>query len=117
MIRATLATLLALSLVLSTTPVAQAKKRVYSGSEAEALKCAHLFSMTALLLWKSGRISTRDKDAGMAASVIILNRYVSGTWEQKKAALNAVAKRRTLLRTVEEFNQQNKYCLRRFPLK
>ncbi|WP_317624888.1 hypothetical protein [Rhodalgimonas zhirmunskyi] len=107
---------LALSLLLSSAPQAQAKSRIYAGSEAEALKCAHLFSMTALLLWKSGKISTRAKDSGMAASVIILDRYVGGTWEQKKKALTAVGQRRTLLTTLEEFNAQNKYCLRRFPI-
>ncbi len=116
-VRPVIAVLLALSLMLSSAPMAEAKRKVYSGSEAEALKCSYLISMTALLLWKAGKLSTRDKDRAMTISVIMMNRYVSGTWEQKKKALTTVGNRRSLGKTVKEFQQQSKYCIRRFPVK
>lgn len=95
---------------------ADAQRRVYAGEEAEALKCAYLISMTATLLEQRGILSTRTKDVATLVGAAILERYVSGTPQQKLAAFKAVAERRGLLSTVQQFDREYKYCSRRFPV-
>lgn len=95
---------------------ATAERRVYSGDETEALKCVWIISMTASALERAALVSTRTKESATLVSAAILNRYVSGTEQQKIAALKIVGERRTILKTFEEFRDQSDYCIRKFPL-
>jgi hypothetical protein len=107
--------MLAALLALAATP-SQAERRVYSGPELEALVCAHLFGITSVSLANEGMLSPSLRDGMLTWSVLIMERYVSGSWEQKMKALKTVSGRRTLLGSIGEFQVRAKGCLQRFPV-
>lgn len=94
---------------------AQAEGRVYTGDEGNALLCAHVFSLSAVLLEREHMIGTREKDMMIAYSVHILETYVSGTWDQKMAAQEILADRTGILGTLQDFQRYSDYCFQRFP--
>ena len=61
-------------------------------------------------------MSPVDKDVIMAITVLILERHVSGTWQQKKAALRVMRDRRDLTETFEDFERYAAQCLVQFPI-
>jgi hypothetical protein len=92
-------------------------RRVYVGEEAEALKCAYIISQTAAVMERAEIIGTRDKEFVLLYAGYILQIYVSGTENQKLLALKAVADRRDLEQTLDEFEAQSDYCRKRFPIR
>jgi voltage-gated potassium channel Kch len=107
--------LLALLLVLCSEAGASQKK-VYSGSEAAALRCVNAVAFTAIALEGAGRIGEPEKEVMLGISVLILERHVSGTWAQKKAALAVVRDRRDIIETLDDFENLAKKCLKQFPI-
>ena len=63
-------------------------QRTYEGREAAALRCASMFAVTAVVLAETDQFSEVERDVLLFASVAILERHVSGTWRQKRRALD-----------------------------
>lgn len=97
-------------------PAHSQSRRVYAGEEATALKCAWIISHTATLLERAEVISTRDMEVSFAISARILALHVSGSERQKLAALDTVGKRRDSATTIQEFRDQARGCIRRYPV-
>jgi hypothetical protein len=104
-------------LVLSSfaTPAAAVQK-VYEGRESAALRCANIMALTGVALNEAGRLGEAEKDIMLGISFLMLEGHVSGTWRQKKAALEVVRDRRGVTETLQDFEQLAKKCLRQFPI-
>ncbi|MGB7244984.1 MAG: hypothetical protein WBC93_23230 [Sulfitobacter sp.] len=103
----------AFAIVLAGQPVAALE---YKGQEAAALRCANMLAMTGVALGSTGKIPEVEQKVILGMSVLILDRHVSGTWSQKKAALRVVRGRRTALETFTEFKKYAGKCLEQFPI-
>jgi hypothetical protein len=86
------------------------------GQEAAALRCANMLALTAVSLAGVKLISQQDKDIMLGVTVLILERHVSGSWAQKKAALKIMQSRRSLPDTLDDYQQNAAKCLRQFPI-
>ena len=105
----------AFCLFLAAAPaLADAKK--YEGQEAAALRCAHIMALTAVALSDAGGIGEAEKEVMLGISFLILDGHVSGTWAQKKAALEIVRDRRGVTDTLQDFERYAEQCLRDFPI-
>lgn len=105
----------ACTFVLLGLPASAAQKR-YEGSEAAALRCANMVALTGVALAESGRIGEPEKEVMLAISFLMLREHVSGTWAQKKAALEVVRDRRDVAETLNDFERYAEICLRDFPI-
>ena len=94
--------------------IADAKR--YEGEEAAALRCAHIMALTAVVLSDRGKIAEPEKEVMLGISFLILNIHVSGSWAQKKTALEIVRDRRSVEDTLEDFERYAEKCLRDFPI-
>jgi hypothetical protein len=90
--------------------------KVYEGAEASALRCSNTLALTAVALEASGRIEQIDKEVMLGVSILILERHVSGTWSQKKAAIRIMKDRRSVPDTLEDYRLNAVRCLARFPI-
>ena len=95
---------------------ASAVPKVYEGTEAAALRCANTLALTAVALSDAGRLSDVEKEVMLGISFLILEGHVSGTWRQKKAALEVVRDRRGVEETLGDFEALAEKCLRDFPI-
>lgn len=95
---------------------ASAQAKTYDGEEAAALRCANTLAFTAVALEGAGRLGEPEKEVMLGITVLILERHVSGTWAQKKAALEIVRDRRDAIETLDDFEQLAQRCLRQFPI-
>lgn len=111
----TLSRVAALLVFLMSTPALAEAKR-YEGEEAAALRCAHIMALTAVALSDAGGIGEAEKEVMLGISFLILESHVSGTWAQKKAALEIVRDRRNVTDTLEDFERYAEQCLRDFPI-
>lgn len=109
------ASLIAL-VVLGCAVAAGAQAKTYEGEEAAALRCANTLAFTAVALEGSGRLGEPEKEVMLGITVLILERHVSGTWAQKRAALEIVRDRRDVIETLDDFEQLAQRCLRQFPI-
>ncbi|MEM9699749.1 MAG: hypothetical protein AAF943_13275 [Pseudomonadota bacterium] len=100
-------------LVLSGPALAQ---KVYEGDEALALRCANTLALTAVALESAGRLEAAEKDAMLGITIRMLDRHVSGTWGQKRAALRVMRDRRSVPDTLADYRQNAVRCLRQFPI-
>jgi hypothetical protein len=105
-----------LALIAAVLTAQGASAKTYTGSEAAALRCAHTISATAVTMHRFGLIETRLKDALMFGSVSILTQYVSGTQQEKVAAMRIMSERRTLVESTEDFREIAARCARQFPI-
>lgn len=71
----------------------RADMRVYSGTEAQALKCAAYVSYTPMVLERRGLMSERDTREGAMVATAIIGTHVSGTYEQKRRAFEIALSR------------------------
>jgi hypothetical protein len=94
---------------------AQAQK-VYEGDEAFALRCSNTLALTAVALSGAGLIEDIEKDAMLGITIRILERHVTGTWRQKKAALAVMRDRRSVPDTLTDYRENAVRCLRQFPI-
>ncbi len=101
----------------SMTPPAMAvSQRTYDGEEAAALRCANTLALTAVALSRADMIDDAEKDVMLGITMLILERHVSGTWNQKKAALEIVRDRRSVPDTLEDYQRNAAQCLQQFPI-
>lgn len=108
---------LGLGLALLVTPASgQAQGRVYEGEEAAALRCANTLALTAVTLAQAGKIGEAEKEVMLAVTLLILERHVSGSWNQKKAALEVMRDRRSVEETLTDYQRNAAQCLRQFPI-
>lgn len=105
----------AFALTLLAAP-AQAERRVYSGTEAQALQCAAFLSYATYVMERRGLITFRNREEGAIAATRILGRHVGGTFAQKQAAfqavLNRLPERETAL--MDDSVRHMTWCTRRF---
>lgn len=106
----------ALLLVVFCASAANAKTRVYEGAEAAALRCANMMALTAIVLSDTDRMGEPEKDVMIGISFLILQEHVSGTWAEKKAALEVVRDRRGVQETLDDFERLAEQCLREYPI-
>lgn len=104
-----------LALVLMTGPLFAGQK-IYEGEEASALRCANTLAYTGVALERAGLIGGPEKEVILGITVLILERHVSGTWQQKKAAMEVMRDRRSFEATIEDYRKNAAICLKRFPI-
>ncbi len=104
-----------LSLCLPLSATAQSQ-RIYEGEEAAALRCANTLAFTAVELSRAKLIEDAEKEVMLGITILILERHVSGTWQQKKKALAVMRDRRSLPDTLEDYRRNAARCLRQFPI-
>lgn len=104
-----------LALLIVASPLAAGQK-TYEGDEAAALRCANTLAFTAVVLESDERIGSLEKDVLLDITLRILVDHVSGTWQQKKAALRIVRDRRDVLETLDDFRRYANQCLLQFPI-
>jgi hypothetical protein len=107
--------LLAVMLMLVAGP-APAAQRIYEGSEASAIRCANMMAMTGVTLNQAGLMGDPEKDVLIGISILILERHVSGTWAEKKRAMEAMRDRRDVDATLNDYQRHAPLCLKRFPI-
>ncbi|MGB3246520.1 MAG: hypothetical protein WBB25_18445 [Sulfitobacter sp.] len=105
-----------LSAVVCLGMAAPVHARVYEGSEAAALRCSNTLALTAVALNSANMISTQEKEVMLQVTLLILERHVSGTWGQKKAALAVMRDRRSIPDTLTDYRKNAVKCLRQFPI-
>lgn len=93
-----------------------AAKQVYSGQEAAALRCSNTVAFTAVALHAANRIDDTRRDVMLGVAILILDNHVSGSWAQKKAAMEVVRGRRSLSDTLADYQDNAVRCLRQFPI-
>ena len=109
--------LLALVLCLAWTVGAFAQgQKVYEGREALALRCANTLALTAVALARADLISPLEEDIMLDVTFQILQRHVSGTWLQKKRAMEIMRDRRSVPDTLEDYRNNAARCLQQFPI-
>jgi len=95
---------------------ASAATRVYEGDEAAALRCANMMALTGVTLNRAGLMPDSEKNVLIGISILILERYVSGNWTEKKRAMEAMRDRRDVDATLMDYQRNAPVCLRRFPI-
>lgn len=93
-----------------------AGQRIYEGDEAAAIRCANMMAMTGITLNAIGLMGDPEKDVLVGISVLILERHVSGSWTEKKRAMEAMRDRRDVDATLEDYQRNAPGCLKRFPI-
>lgn len=100
--------------LLSVCGAAQAK--TYEGSEAAALRCSNTLALTAVALNRANMIGEPEKNVMLSVTFAILERHVSGSWAQKKAAMEVMRDRRSVTATLEDYRKNAARCLQQFPI-
>lgn len=106
----------AFGLTLSLLSLPAFAQKIYEGEEASALRCANTLALTAVALSSSGLIEDAEKDVMLGITIRILDRHVSGTWRQKKAAMEVMRDRRSVPDTLTDYRKNAVGCLARFPI-
>ncbi|MFD2738943.1 hypothetical protein ACFSUD_05140 [Sulfitobacter aestuarii] len=106
---------LAFLTMLPLTAAAQTQ-RVYAGEEAAALRCSNTVALTAVALYEAEMIGEAQKEIMLGVTLLILERHVSGSWRQKKAALAIMRDRRSIEDTLEDYRRNAARCLTQFPI-
>ena len=90
--------------------------RTYEGSEAAALRCSNTLALTAVALSRANMIGETEKNVMLGVTFRILERHVSGSWAEKKAALAIMRDRRSVPDTLQDYQRNAARCLRQFPI-
>lgn len=101
---------------IATVGAAAQNGRVYEGHEAAALRCSNTLALTAVALFRAELIEEPEKEVMLGITILILERHVSGTWRQKKAALKVMRDRRSVPDTLDDYRKNAARCLRQFPM-
>lgn len=110
------ASLLAVVMVVAISGPGWASTRVYEGEEAAALRCANTLALTAVALSQAQMIPDAEKNVMLEITVRILERHVSGSWRQKKSAMEVMRDRRSVDATLNDYRKNATRCLRQFPI-
>ena len=86
---------------------------VYDGLELQAIRCADFYATAALELKEE--MTTEERTILFTKSAYILAEYVSGTWQDKDAALKQVVERRSVEEALDGFRNQGATCEETFP--
>ncbi len=100
----------------SALPAFAQTQRIYEGEEAAALRCANTLALTAVALARADMMPQIEKDVMLSVTVAMLERHVSGTWTQKKRALEVMRDRRSVADTLEDYRRNATTCLLQFPI-
>lgn len=95
---------------------AQAAQRTYEGEEASALRCANMLALTGITLNRAGLMGNAEKDVLIGISVLILENHVSGSWPEKRRAMETMRDRRDVDETLADYQRHAPLCLVRFPI-
>ncbi len=90
--------------------------RTYEGEEAAALRCANTLAFTAVTLGRAEMIGEGEKNVMLGITVLILERHVSGTRAEKKAAMQVMRDRRDIDATLWDYRRNAAKCLVQFPI-
>jgi hypothetical protein len=90
--------------------------RTFTGEEAAALRCANMMAYTAVTMARADMIGQGEKNVMLGITVLILERHVSGTRTQKKAAMAQMRDRRDLTETLTDYRRNAAKCLIQFPI-
>ncbi len=100
--------------LLCATPTLAA--RTYEGEEAAALRCANMLAYTAVTLARADMIDEDQKNVMLGITVLILERHVTGTRAEKKAAMAIMRDRRDIDATLSDYRLYAAKCLVQFPI-
>ena len=106
---------LAIPTTIPTTGIAAPK--VYSGAEAQAIRCAQLVFFVAREGDRLGFLSRNDQDGLKAYGLYLLNQYTSGTPRQKAKAIENMSKATAYVESVQKFEKSHRRCIRQFPIR
>ena len=109
------AALISATLIIPT--VATAAPKVYSGSEAQAIRCAQLVFFAANEGDRHGFLSRNDQNGLRAYGLYLLDQYTTGTPRQKAKAITKMTKSTGYVESIEKFNQSHRRCIRQFPIR
>ena len=73
-------------------------------------------ALTAVALSDAGKLGEAEKEIMLGISFLMLEGHVSGSWPEKKAALEVVRDRRSVAETLKDFERMAEQCLRQFPI-
>lgn len=90
--------------------------RTFSGEEAAALRCANMLAYTAVTMARADMIGNDEKEVMLGITVLILERHVSGTRAEKKAAMAVMRDRRDIDQTLDDYRDNAAKCLVQFPI-
>lgn len=90
--------------------------RTFSGEEAAALRCANMLAYTAVTMARANMIGDDEKEVMLGITVLILERHVSGTRAEKKAAMAIMRDRRDIDETLSDYRKNAAMCLVQFPI-
>ncbi|MBW4962327.1 hypothetical protein KZZ06_09990 [Sulfitobacter sp. CW3] len=90
--------------------------RTYEGAEAAALRCANMLAYTAVTLARADMIDEDQKNVMLGITVLILERHVTGTRAEKKAAMAIMRDRRDIDATLSDYRLYAAKCLVQFPI-
>ena len=80
------------------------------------MRCSNTLALTAVALSRAELIDEAEKEVMLGITILILERHVSGTWSQKKRALEVKRDRRSVLDTLDDYRANAAKCLRQFPI-
>lgn len=89
--------------------------KVYSGSEAQAIRCSQLMLFAAEVGREGGFLTRRQSEGIKAYGLHVLMKYTSGTTKQKGKAVVQMMKGTNPFQSQAKFLKQHKTCLRQFP--
>jgi len=90
--------------------------RTFTGEEAAALRCANMMAYTAVTMARADMIGEGEKNVMLGITVLILERHVSGTRSEKKAAMAVMRDRRDIDETLTDYRHNAAKCLTQFPI-
>mgnify|MGYP005988542705 FL=1 len=80
------------------------------------MRCANMLAYTAVTLAREEMIGQEEKEVMLGITVLILERHVSGTRAQKKAAMAVMRDRRDIDATLRDYRRNAAKCLVQFPI-
>jgi len=98
--------------VLGLIAVPAAAEITYEGDEALALRCADMFAAAAIEL--EDEMTPEERAKTLTLSTYILRDHVSGTWQDKDAAMKEVAARQSTADTIADYRTNRDACLAKF---
>ncbi len=102
---------------LSLPTVSTAAPKVYSGSEAQAIRCAQLVFFVANEGDRQGFLSRNDQNGLKAYGLYLLDTYTTGTPRQKAKAISKMYSATGYVESVEKFVKSHRRCQRQFPIR
>ncbi len=94
-----------------------AAPKVYSGSEAQAIRCAQLVFFAANEGDRQGFLSRNDQNGLKAYGLYLLDQYTTGTPRQKAKALSKMYNATGYVESVDKFVKSHRRCQAQFPIR